>query len=174
MISLTHITEAELRQFYLLEGKISGRDKEYNMLNGVQQDYVASRIYDFIIWNDHCNKSKFELYIKENLPKMEIKYDTIKKEQEQIKKKQEQEQEQENDMKKKIIHDLFCLREPNKNVKKIVLQKFAIPEKDYDNEIKFVRQQQRQQRQQKQRKIEDVEANKICADFARKYNLNNF
>ena len=58
MISLTHITEAELRQYYLLEGKISGRDKEYNMLNGVQQEYVASRIYDFIIWNDHCNKSK--------------------------------------------------------------------------------------------------------------------
>jgi hypothetical protein len=177
MISLTHITEAELRQFYLLEGKISGRDKEYNMLNGVQQEYVASRIYDFIIWNDHCNKSKFELYIKENLPKMEIKYDTIKKEQEQIKKKQEQEQEQEqikkkqeNDMKKKIIHDLLCLREPNKNVRKIVLQKFAIPEKDYDNEIKKII----FEKQKKQRKIEGVEANKICADFARKYNLNNF
>jgi hypothetical protein len=181
MISLTHITEAELRQFYLLEGKISGRDKEYNMLNGVQQEYVASRIYDFIIWNDHCNKSKFELYIKENLPKMEIKYDTIKKEQEQeqIKKKQEQEQEQikkkqENDMKKKIIRDLLRLREPNKNVKKIVLQKFAISEKDYDNEIRRQQQQKQQKQQQKQRKIEDVEANKICADFARKYNLNNF
>ena len=177
MISLTHITEAELRQYYLLEGKISGRDKEYNMLNGVQQEYVASRIYDFIIWNDHCNKSKFELYIKENLPKMEIKYDTIKKEQEQeqeqeqIKKEQEQiKKKQENDMKKKIIRDLLRLREPNKNVKKIVLQKFAISEKDYNNEIEFVRRQQ----QQKQRKIEGVEANKICADFARKYNLNNF
>jgi len=164
MISLTHITEAELRQFYLLEGKISGRDKEYNMLNGVQQEYVASRIYDFIIWNDPCNKSKFELYIKENLPKMEIKYDTIKKEQEQeqIKKKQE------NDMKKNIIHDLF--RQPNENVRKIVLQKFAISENDYYNEknkIKFVQYQQQQQR-------EGVTANKICADFARKYNLNNF
>lgn len=171
MISLTHITEAELRQFYLLEGKISGRDKEYNMLNGVQQEYVASRIYDFIIWNDPCNKSKFELYIKENLPKMEIKYDTIKKEQEQeqIKKKQE------NDMKKKIIHDLF--RQPNENVRKIVLQKFAISENDYYNEendyyneknkIKFVQYQQQQQR-------EGVTANKICAVFARKYNLNNF
>ena len=162
MISLTHITEAELRQYYLLEGKISGRDKEYNMLNGVQQEYVASRIYDFIIWNDHCNKSKFELYIKENLPKMEIKYDTIKKEQEQeqeqeqIKKEQEQiKKKQENDMKKKIIRDLLRLREPNKNVKKIVLQKFAISEKDYNNEIEFVRRQQ----QQKQRKIEGVEEN---------------
>ena len=40
MISLTHITEAELRQFYLLEGKISGRDKEINMFNGVQQEYT--------------------------------------------------------------------------------------------------------------------------------------
>ena len=78
MISLKHITEAELRQFYLLEGKISGRDKERNMFNGVQQEYVASRIHDFIIWNDSSNKSKFELYIKENLPKMEIKYDIIK------------------------------------------------------------------------------------------------
>ena len=73
-------------------------------------------------------------------------------------------------MKKKIIRDLLRLREPNKNVKKIVLQKFAISEKDYNNEIEFVRRQQ----QQKQRKIEGVEANKICADFARKYNLNNF
>jgi|LakMenEpi03Aug12_release.lakeMendotaPanAssembly.Ray.scaffolds.fasta_scaffold381330_3 hypothetical protein len=92
MISLTHITEAELRQFYLLEGKISGRDKEINMFNGVQQEYVASRIHDFIIWNDPPNKSKFELYIKENLPKMEIKYDIIK--QEQIRKEQEQRKEQ--------------------------------------------------------------------------------
>ena len=180
MISLTHITEAELRQYYLLEGKISGRDKEYNMLNGVQQEYVASRIYDFIIWNDHCNKSKFELYIKENLPKMEIKYDTIKKEQEQEQEQEQIKKKQENDMKKKIIRDLLR-REPNKNVEKIVLQKFAISEKDYDNEIKFVlrqqqqqKQQQQQQQQQQQRKIEGVEANKICADFARKYNLNNF
>lgn len=95
MISLTHITEAELRQFYLLEGKISGRDKEINMFNGVQQEYVASRIHDFIIWNDPPNKSKFELYIKENLPKMEIKYDIIKQEQirkEQIRKEQEERQ----------------------------------------------------------------------------------
>jgi hypothetical protein len=75
-----------------LEGKISGRDKEINMFNGVQQEYVASRIHDFIIWNDPPNKSKFELYIKENLPKMEIKYDIIK--QEQIRKEQEQRQEQ--------------------------------------------------------------------------------
>ena len=96
MISLTHITEAELRQFYLLEGKISGRDKEINMFNGVQQEYVASRIHDFIIWNDPPNKSKFELYIKENLPKMETKYDIIKQEQirkEQIKQEQEQRQQ---------------------------------------------------------------------------------
>ena len=95
MISLTHITEAELIQFYLLEGKISGRDKEINMFNGVQQEYVASRIHDFIIWNDPPNKSKFELYIKENLPKMEIKYDIIKQEQirkEQIRKEQEERQ----------------------------------------------------------------------------------
>ena len=74
MISLTHINEEELRRFYFLEGKISGRDKEINMFNGVQQEYVASRIHDFIIWNDPFNKSKFELYIKENLPKMEIIY----------------------------------------------------------------------------------------------------
>ena len=170
MISLTHITEAELRQFYLLEGKISGRDKEINMFNGVQQEYVASRIHDFIIWNDPPNKSKFELYIKENLPKMEIKYDTIKKEQEQeqIKKKQE------NDMKKKIIHDLFC--EPNENVRKIVLQRFYISEKDYYNESERERKRNLVfvQQQQQQREIDSKRANEICAEFNRKYKLNNF
>ena len=169
MISLTHITEAELRQFYLLEGKISGRDKEINMFNGVQQEYVASRINDFIIWNDPPNKSKFELYIKENLPKMETKYDIIKQEQEQeiVKKKQE------NDMKKQIIHDLFY--EPNENVRKIVLQRFYISEKDYYNErnerdrkrnlVFFCPYQQREKEQQK--------ANEICDKFNRKYKLNN-
>jgi hypothetical protein len=170
MISLTHINEEELRRFYFLEGKISGRDKEINMLNGVQQEYVASRIHDFIIWNDQSNKSKFEIYIKENLPKMEIKYDTIKKEQEQevIKKKQE------NDMKKQIIHDLFL--EPNENVRKIVLQRFYISENDYYNErerdrkrnLVFVQEQQLQQRE-----IEGKKANEICDKFNRKYKLNN-
>jgi len=169
MISLTHITEEELRRFYFLEGKISGRDKEINMLNGVQQDYVASRIHDFIIWNDIPNKSKHELYIKENLPNMEIKYDTIKKEQEQelIKKKQE------NDMKKKIIHDLF--REP-KNVRKIVLQRFSISEDEYYNETARTREHARKlifEQKQQQIEIEGKKANQICAGIARKYKLNN-
>jgi hypothetical protein len=166
MISLTHITEAELRQFYLLEGKISGRDKEINMFNGVQQEYVASRIHDFIIWNDPPNKSKFELYIKENLPKMEIKYDIIKKE--QIRK------EQENDMKKQIIHDLFL--EPNENVRKIVLQRFYISENDYYNE-RIERDRKKNlvfvQQQQQQREKEQQKANEICDKFNRKYKLNN-
>jgi len=167
MISLTHITEEELRRFYFLEGKISGRDKEINMLNGVQQEYVASRIHDFIIWNDPPNKSKFELYIKENLPKMEIKYDIIKKEQEQelIKKKQE------NDMKKQIIHDLFC--EPNENVRKIVLQRFYISEKDYYNESERQRKRNLVFVQQREKEKEQQKANEICDKFNRKYKLNN-
>jgi hypothetical protein len=149
-----------------LDGVISGRDKEINRLNGVQQNYVVSRMYDFNTW-DAYNQSMTKLYIKENLPKMEIKYDTIKKEQEQelIKKKQE------NDMKKQIIHDLFL--EPNENVRKIVLQRFYISEKDYYNErererkrnLVFVQQQQREKEQQK--------ANEICADIAKRYKLNN-
>ena len=178
MISLTHITEAELRQFYLLEGKISGRDKQINMLNGVQQEYVASRIHDFIIWNDPPNKSKFELYIKENLPNMEIKYDIINKEKEQekeqelIKKKQELiKKKQENDMKKQIIHDLFL--EPNENVRKIVLKRFYISEKDYYNESERQRKRNLVFLQQREKEKEDKKANEICAYITRKYKLNN-
>ena len=174
MISLTHITEEELRRFYFLEGKISGRDKQINMLNGVQQEYVASRIHDFIIWNDPPNKSKFELYIKENLPKMEIKYDTIKKEQEQEIVKKEQElikKKQENDMKKQIIHDLFL--EPNENVRKIVLKRFYISEKDYYNERERERKRNLVFLQQREKEKEDKKANEICAYITRKYKLNN-
>jgi hypothetical protein len=167
MIPLTHITEEELRRFYFLEGKISGRDKEINMLNGLQQEYVASRIHDFIIWNDQCNKSKFELYIKENLPNMEIKYDIINKEKEQelIKKKQE------NDMKKQIIHDLFL--EPNENVRKIVLQKFYISENEYYNESERARKRNLVFLQQTAKEKEDKKANEIYAHITRKYKLNN-
>ena len=166
MIPLTHITEEELRRFYFLEGKISGRDKEINMLNGVQQNYVVSRMYDFNTW-DAYNQSMTKLYIKENLPKMEIKYDTIKKEQEQelIKKKQE------NDMKKQIIHDLFL--EPNENVRKIVLQKFYISENDYYNESERARKRNLVFLQQRAKEKEDKKANEICAYIARKYKLNN-
>lgn len=124
MISLTHITEAELRQFYLLEGKISGRDKEINMFNGVQQEYVASRINDFIIWNDPPNKSKFELYIKENLPKMEIKYDIIKQEQirkEQIKQEQEQRQQRHEENQKR--HEKRMEEQEKKWKKEILRQR---------------------------------------------------
>jgi hypothetical protein len=171
MISLTHITEEELRRFYFLEGKISGREKEINILNGVQQEYVASRIHDFIIWNDPPNKSKHELYIKENLLNMEIKYDIIKKEQEQelVKKKQE------NDKKKKIIHELFC--EPNENVRKIVLQRFSISETDFYNEREIERKKERERNcafvHQERREREFKKANEISAKFNRKYKLNN-
>jgi hypothetical protein len=167
MISLTHITEEELRRFYFLEGKISGRDKEINMLNGVQQEYVASRIHDFIIWNDPPNKSKFELYIKENLSNMEIKYDIIKKEQELVKKEQQQELVK----KKKIIHELFY--EPNENVRKIVLQRFSISETDFYNERKIERKRKLALLNQEQREREFKKANEISANFNRKYKLNN-
>ena len=82
MISLKNITEEELRRYYYLEGQISGKAKNINILNGIQQDYVGSCINNFITWNDDCNKSKFEVYIKENLPKMEnniFYYKSIKK-----------------------------------------------------------------------------------------------
>jgi hypothetical protein len=167
MISLTHITEEELRRFYFLEGKISGRDKEINMLNGVQQEYVASRIHDFIIWNDPPNKSKFELYIKENLSNMEIKYDIIKKEQELVKKEQQQELVK----KKKIIHELFY--EPNENVRKIVLQRFSISETDFYNERKIEIKRKLALLNQEQREREFKKANEISANFNRKYKLNN-
>ena len=167
MISLTHITEEELRRFYFLEGKISGRDKEINMLNGVQQEYVASRIHDFIIWNDPPNKSKFELYIKENLSNMEIKYDIIKKEQELVKKEQEKELVK----KKKIIHELFY--EPNENVRKIVLQRFSISETDFYNERKIEIKRKLALLNQEQREREFKKANEISANFNRKYKLNN-
>ena len=102
---------------------------------------------------------------------MEIKYDTIKQEQEQkqeqelVKKNQElvkkkQEQEQELVKRKKIIHELF--REPNKNIRKRVLQRFSISEGDYKKEVRI-----------QSVKKEIKEANKICADIAKRYKLNN-
>jgi hypothetical protein len=168
MNSLTHITEAEIARFYFLEGVISGNDKKVDYLNGVQQNYVVSRMYNFNTW-DAYNQSMTKLYIKENLPKMEIKYDTIKQEQEQkqelVKKNQElvkkkQEQEQELVKRKKIIHELF--REPNKNIRKRVLQRFSISEGDYKKEVRI-----------QSVKKEIKEANKICADIAKRYKLNN-
>jgi hypothetical protein len=173
MNSLTHITEAEIARFYFLEGVISGNDKKVDYLNGVQQNYVVSRMYNFNTW-DAYNQSMTKLYIKENLPKMEIKYDTIKQEQKQkqeqeqelVKKKQElvkkkQEQEQELVVKrKKIIHELF--REPNENIRNRVLQRFSISEGDYKKEVRI-----------QYFKKEIKEANKICADIAKRYKLNN-
>jgi hypothetical protein len=170
MNSLTHITEAEIARFYFLEGVISGNDKKVDYLNGVQQNYVVSRMYNFNTW-DAYNQSMTKLYINENLQKIEIKYDTIKQEQEQkqeqelVKKNQElvkkkQEQEQELVKRKKIIHELF--REPNKNIRKRVLQRFSISEGDYKKEVRI-----------QSVKKEIKEANKICADIAKRYKLNN-
>jgi hypothetical protein len=167
MNSLTHITQAEIARFYFLEGVISGNDKKVDYLNGVQQNYVVSRMYNFNTW-DAYNQSMTKLYIKENIPKMEIKYDTIKKEKEQelIKKKEQElikKKEQENDMKKQIIHDLFL--EPNENVRKIVLQRFYISENDYYNERERERKRNLVFVQQRKKEKEQQKVNEICARY---------
>ena len=103
MISLKNITEEELRHYYYLEGQISGKAKNINILNGIQQDYVGSCINNFIIWNDDWNKSKFQLYIKENLPKMEEQYTLLQIHQKEVLCKQEKEKMRENEKKIKIM-----------------------------------------------------------------------
>jgi hypothetical protein len=107
MISLKNITEEELRRYYYLEGQISGKAKNINILNGIQQDYVGSCINNFITWNDDCNKSKFELYIKENLPKIEEQY--ILQKELLCKQEKEKEKMRENEKKIKIMEYLSKL-----------------------------------------------------------------
>ena len=56
-----------------------------------------------ISWNDDWNKSKFELYIKENLPKMEEQYTLLQIHQKEVLCKQEKEKMRENEKKIKIM-----------------------------------------------------------------------
>ena len=115
MFSLKHISEEDLRRYYDLDGEISGRSQKINILNGVQQDYVGSCINNFITWNDECGKKKFELFVKENLPKLEVEYYKIGK------KKQFDET-----IEKYIIDELLSMNE-GREIKNRVLHKFKIP-----------------------------------------------
>lgn len=115
MLSLKHISEEDLRRYYYLDGEISGNSQNINILNGVQQDYVGSCINNFIIWNDEWGKHKFELFVKENLPKLEVKYDKI------VKKKQFDEKFE------KYIIDKLLNMDKTREIKNKVLDKFKIP-----------------------------------------------
>jgi hypothetical protein len=115
MFSLKHISEEDLRRYYYLDGEISGKSQKINILNGVQQDYVGSCINNFITWNDECGKKKFELFVKENLPKLEVEYYKIGK------KKQFDET-----IEKYIIDELLSMNE-GREIKNRVLHKFKIP-----------------------------------------------
>lgn len=115
MFSLKHITEEELRRYYYLDGEISGKASKVNILNGVQQDYTGSCINNFISWNDECNKRKFELYVHETLPKLEVEYDKI------VKKKLFDEK-----IEKYIIDELLSIKE-EQYIKNRVLHRFKIP-----------------------------------------------
>jgi hypothetical protein len=117
MNSLRHITEEQLRRYYYLEGQISGLPQK------IDPNYVASCINSFSTWNDDWNKSKFELSIKENLPKMEIEYENI------LKQKLTNEQ-----FKEKVI-DMLLHMDNSLYVKNIVLNKFQIPLHEYYHKV---------------------------------------
>ena len=117
MNSLRHITEEQLRRYYYLEGEISGLPQK------IDPNYVPSCINSFSTWNDDWNKSKFELSIKENLPKMEIEYENI------LKKKLTNEQ-----FKEKVI-DMLLHMDNSLYVKNIVLNKFQIPLHEYYHKV---------------------------------------
>lgn len=123
MISLKQITEEELRRYYYLEGQISGKAKNINILNGIQLDYVGSCINNFISWNDDWNKSKLEIHIKENLPKMELEYE------EKVKRAQFDEA-----VKQKIISMLLSMT-CSLYVKNKILDKYKIPRYEYYHKV---------------------------------------
>jgi hypothetical protein len=117
MNSLRHITEEQLRRYYYLEGQISGLPQK------IDPNYVTYCINSFSTWNDDWNKSKFELYIKENLTNMEIQYGNI------VKQKLNDEQ-----IKEKII-DMLLDMDNSLYVKNIVLNKFKIPLHEYYHKV---------------------------------------
>ena len=135
MFCLKHITDEELRRYYYLEGHISGNVKNVNILNGIQQDYVGSKINDFITWSDDFGKHKFELYVKENIPKMELEYEKIVKE----KQMREKERDEIELKKKQMIWKLVSSSSwgnttPLEQIH--ILNKFNISEVEYETERK--------------------------------------
>ena len=117
MNSLRHITEKELRRYYYLEGQISGLPQK------IDPNYVSSCINSFSTWNDEWNKTKFELYIKENIPKMEIEYKNILK------------QKLDNEVFKEKVIDILLHMDNSLYVKNIVLYKFQIPLHEYYHKV---------------------------------------
>lgn len=117
MNSLRHITEEDLRRYYYLEGQISGLPQK------IDPNYVPSCINSFSTWNDEWNKSKFELYIKENIPKMEIEYENILK------------QKLNNELFKEKVIDMLLHMDNSLYVKNIVLNKFQIPLHEYYHKV---------------------------------------
>ena len=117
MNSLRHITEEDLRRYYYLEGQISGLPQK------IDPNYVPSCINSFSTWNDEWNKSKFELYIKENIPKMEIEYENMLK------------QKLNNELFKEKVIDMLLHMDNSLYVKNIVLNKFKIPLHEYYHKV---------------------------------------
>ena len=117
MNSLRSITEEQLRRYYYLEGQISGLPQK------IDPNYVPSCINNFSTWNDDWNKSKFELYIKENLPKMEIQYENILN------------QKLTNELFKEKVIDMLLHMDNSLYVKNIVLNKFQIPLHEYYHKV---------------------------------------
>jgi hypothetical protein len=137
MFCLKHITDEELRRYYYLEGHISKNVKNVNILNGIQQDYVGSKINDFITWSDDFGKHKFELYVKENIPKMELEYEKIVKE----KQMREKERDEIELKKKQMIWKLVSSLKTTSYLEQIIhikhiLKKFNISEVEYETERK--------------------------------------
>lgn len=120
-LRLRHITEEELRRYYYLEGQISGLPQK------IDPNYVPSCINSFSTWNDEWNKTKFELYIKENIPKMEISYENIY---ENILK-----QKLDNKLFKEKVIDTLLHMNNSLYVKNIVLNKFQIPLHEYYHKV---------------------------------------
>ena len=120
MNSLRHITEEELRRYYYLEGQISGLPQK------IEPNYVPSCINSFSTWNDEWNKTKFELYIKENIPKMEIEYEIILK------------QKLDNEVFKEKVIDMLLHMDNSLYVKNIVLYKFQIPLHEYYHKVSSI------------------------------------
>ena len=117
MNSLRSITEEQLRRYYYIEGQISGLSKK------IDPNYVPSCINSFSTWNDDWNKSKFELYIKENLPKMEMQYENIVN------------QKLTNELFKETVIDMLLHMDNSLYVKNIVLNKFQIPLHEYYHKV---------------------------------------
>jgi hypothetical protein len=160
MFGLKHITDEELRRYYYLEGQISGNVKNINILNGIHQDYVGSKINDFITWHDDCGKIKFQLYVKENLSKMETDYEKIVNE-----KQREEKEREERELKIKHIIGKLSNSSISHDTKIRILNEFNIPEIEYN---KYNRYNKELKLIKKIEKKKEIEYNKFIGDIQNK------